>query len=87
MEPENRLVARELERRWEAELKEQRQLEAEYEQFRRTQPLELSAEERARILALARDLPAIWHATCGYQVVVLSAQVCEPEQSDWIERE
>jgi DNA invertase Pin-like site-specific DNA recombinase len=63
VEPENRLVARELERRWEAELKEQRQLEAEYEQFRRTQPLELSAEERARILALARDLPAIWHAT------------------------
>jgi hypothetical protein len=34
----------------------------EYEQFRRTQPIELSAEERARISALARDLPAIWHA-------------------------
>jgi hypothetical protein len=62
VEPENRLVARELERRWEAELKDQRQLEVEYEQFRRTQPIELSAEERARILALARDLPAIWHA-------------------------
>jgi len=62
VEPENRLVARELERRWEAELKDQRQLEVEYEQFRRTQPLELSAEERARIIALAHDLPAIWNA-------------------------
>ena len=62
VEPENRLVARELERRWEAELKDQRQLEVEYEQFHRTQPIDLSAEERARILALARDLPAIWHA-------------------------
>src|SRR4051812_32097996 len=32
VEPENRLVARELERRWEAALNEQRGLEGEYEQ-------------------------------------------------------
>lgn len=63
VEPENRLVARELERRWETALQEQRQLEEEYQHFRRTQPAELSAEERTRILALAQDLPAIWHAT------------------------
>jgi hypothetical protein len=63
VEPDNRLVARELERRWEAALNEQRQLEAEYEQFCRAQPTELTADERARILTLARDLPAIWHAT------------------------
>jgi len=62
VEPENRLVARELERRWEAALKDQRQLEVAYEQFRRTQPIELSAEERARIMALAHNLPAIWNA-------------------------
>jgi DNA invertase Pin-like site-specific DNA recombinase len=62
VEPENRLVARELERRWEVALKEQRQLEVEYEQFCRTKPAKLSAEEHARILALARDLPAIWNA-------------------------
>ena len=62
VEPENRLVARELERRWEAALTEQRQIEAEYEQFRRTQPAQLAAEERACILALAQDLPTIWHA-------------------------
>ena len=62
VEPENRLIARELERRWEAALKEQRQLEGEYEQFRCSQPAQLSSEERALILALAKDLPALWHA-------------------------
>jgi DNA invertase Pin-like site-specific DNA recombinase len=62
VEPENRLVARELERRWEVALKEQRQLEVEYERFSRTKPAKLTAEEHARILALARDLPAIWNA-------------------------
>jgi DNA invertase Pin-like site-specific DNA recombinase len=35
-EPENRLVARELERRWEETLKQQRQLDGEYERFVRS---------------------------------------------------
>ena len=38
VEPENRLVARELERRWEEALKEQRRLEEEYARFGRNQP-------------------------------------------------
>lgn len=62
VEPENRLVGRELERRWEAALKGLRQVEEEYERFRRAQPAGLSAEERASILALAHDLPEIWSA-------------------------
>jgi hypothetical protein len=62
VEPENRLIARELERRWEAALKEECQLEAEYQQFCRTQPVGLSRNERAVILALAKDVPALWHA-------------------------
>jgi hypothetical protein len=41
-EPENRLVARELERRWEDALKQQRQLDEEYERFVRGSPAELS---------------------------------------------
>jgi hypothetical protein len=62
VEPENRLVGRELERRWEEALKEQRRLEEEYARFGSNQPAGLSAGEREQIRALARDLPALWHA-------------------------
>ena len=62
LEPENRLVGRELERRWEGALKEQRRLEEEYVRFSSNQPQGLSAGEREQIRALARDLPALWHA-------------------------
>ena len=62
VEPENRLVARELERRWEEVLKEQRRLEEEYARFNRDQPRSLPACEREQIRALSRDLPGLWHA-------------------------
>src|SRR4051794_33610771 len=62
VEPENRLVARDLERRWEDALKEQRRLEEEYARFGHNQPQGLSAGEREQIRALARDLPALWQA-------------------------
>ena len=62
VEPENRLVVRELERRWEEALKEQRRLEEEYARFRRNQPEGLSASEREQIRSLARDMPALWQA-------------------------
>jgi DNA invertase Pin-like site-specific DNA recombinase len=62
VEPENRLVVRELERRWEEALKEQRRVEEEYARFGRSQPEGLSACEREHIRALARDLPALWQA-------------------------
>jgi DNA invertase Pin-like site-specific DNA recombinase len=62
VEPENRLVARELERRWEEALKEQRHLEEEYARFCRHQPAGLSDAERQQIRALAQDLPAPWQA-------------------------
>ena len=41
-EPENLLVARELERRWEEALKQRRQLDDEYARFERSAPAELS---------------------------------------------
>jgi DNA invertase Pin-like site-specific DNA recombinase len=63
VDPENRLVARTLERRWEETLKNQRRLEEEYDRFRRDQPAEWSGDELARIAALSRDLPALWDAT------------------------
>jgi DNA invertase Pin-like site-specific DNA recombinase len=61
-EPENRLVARELERRWEEALRQQRQLREEYDRFRQSQSGGLTQAERASILALAQDIPALWQA-------------------------
>ncbi len=62
VEPENRLVARELERLWETALLQRQQLEEEYDRFRNEQPQQLSDLERASIMELASDIPALWHA-------------------------
>ena len=62
VEPENRLVARALERRWEEALAEQARLTEEYERFCRSQPASLSAAEQEQIRSLARDIPQLWHA-------------------------
>ncbi|HTD80156.1 MAG TPA: zinc ribbon domain-containing protein, partial [Chloroflexota bacterium] len=61
-EPENRLVARTLERQWEEKLRAIEQLEREFAAWCRRQPLTLTAEDRATIVALAEDLPGIWSA-------------------------
>ena len=61
-EPENRLVARQLEREWEEKLATQQRLEEDYQRFLRTQPRGLLAEEREAIRRLAEDIPALWHA-------------------------
>jgi DNA invertase Pin-like site-specific DNA recombinase len=62
VEPENRLVARELERRWEEALARQRQLEEEYDRSRAAQPAGLTPAERSQIRARAEDLPGLWAA-------------------------
>jgi hypothetical protein len=62
VEPENRLVARSLERQWEEALRRRRDLEEEYDRFLKEQPPQLSEEQRARILALSSDLPTLWNA-------------------------
>src|SRR5205807_7878042 len=62
VEPENRLVARELERRWEAALQEQTRLEQEYQQFCAARPAKLSAAEREQVRQLAEYIPALWSA-------------------------
>lgn len=63
VEPENRLVARQLEGEWEEKLKQKRTLEEEYERFLREQPRLLSEEERGTIEALAADIPALWNGS------------------------
>jgi hypothetical protein len=60
VEPENRLVARQLEHRWEESLCEQRELQEAYDRFVREQPTELTAAEQEAIRALASDIPALW---------------------------
>jgi DNA invertase Pin-like site-specific DNA recombinase len=62
VEPENRLAARTLERRWEETLLAQRTLEEQYHRFQQEQPVRLGAAERAQIEALAHDLPAVWQS-------------------------
>jgi DNA invertase Pin-like site-specific DNA recombinase len=62
VDPDNRLVASELERRWEATLRELRQAEEALALHRasRSQAETLSAEERDEFLALGSELPAMW---------------------------
>jgi DNA invertase Pin-like site-specific DNA recombinase len=61
-EPENRLVARELERRWEQTLTALQCLEEDYARFQTEQPHKISTADRERIRALADDLPTLWAA-------------------------
>lgn len=61
-EPENRLVGRELETRWNARLRALAALEDEYrrEQDRGLSPV--TEAERVLLRALVGDVPALWHA-------------------------
>lgn len=62
VEPENRLVARTLEGKWETELTKARTLQEDYDRFRAKQPLTLTSDQRAQIRALADNLPRLWQA-------------------------
>jgi DNA invertase Pin-like site-specific DNA recombinase len=62
VEPENRLVARELERQWEEALRHEQHEQEAYARFRREQPAELTPGERDAVRRLAHDLPSLWAA-------------------------
>jgi DNA invertase Pin-like site-specific DNA recombinase len=62
VEPENRLVVRQLEQDWEAKLLEQQEVEEEYRRFSGERPRILTAEEREGMRRLAQNIPAIWLA-------------------------
>ncbi|TWT97417.1 recombinase family protein [Neorhodopirellula pilleata] len=62
VDPENRLVAKELERRWEEALREQEQLTIEYDRFQTSTPAKLSDNERQEIKSLSECLPQLWIA-------------------------
>jgi DNA invertase Pin-like site-specific DNA recombinase len=63
VEPENRLVARTLEARWEDALKKQRQVEEEYHRFLAKLPASVGAADRERIKSLSGSIATLWHAT------------------------
>ena len=61
-DPENRLVAAELEAHWEAALHQREQLRREREDFERRESQALSASDRQHIQELSTDLGRVWHA-------------------------
>jgi hypothetical protein len=62
VEPENRLVARTLERQWEEHLRAVERIEQEYQTWRQQHQLTMTADDQAALLALGSDLPKVWHA-------------------------
>jgi len=62
VDPENRIVACELERRWNQRLGEVARLEEEIRTAQETQPKEdITESERATLIALTDDLPRAWN--------------------------
>ena len=62
VDPSNRLVASELERRWNEKLERVEQLEQTFVRAERAADWDLTAEERTAIRELSRDLPTLWSA-------------------------
>ena len=61
VDPDNRLVAGELECRWNECLATVARLEEQLQTLRNEQPSALRDDERTTLLALADDLPAVWN--------------------------
>jgi DNA invertase Pin-like site-specific DNA recombinase len=62
VEPEDRLVARTLEQRWEESLRQERHLREEYDRFLAETPASLSEADAKRIREASQNISALWHA-------------------------
>ncbi|GHO81775.1 hypothetical protein KSD_95460 [Ktedonobacter sp. SOSP1-85] len=62
VEPENRLVARSLEKQWEEQLRAVEAAEKEYHAWKSRRFGTLTQADREAIVALGSDLPALWQA-------------------------
>ena len=60
IDPDNRNVARTVEGEWEQRLSELAEVERSYESERQQRKVHLTDADRARVRALAGDLPAVW---------------------------
>jgi DNA invertase Pin-like site-specific DNA recombinase len=80
VEPENRLVARSLERVWEEKLRAADAIEQDYERWRSDEPLVLSEPDRDALQRMGEDLPGIWRApsmTSADRKAILRLVICE----------
>ncbi|MDC0679004.1 recombinase family protein [Sorangium atrum] len=62
VDPDNRVVARTLERDWNEKLREVEALEREHQEICRREKVNITDEDRLRILSLTRDLTQVWNA-------------------------
>jgi len=62
VDPSNRLVANTLERRWNETLLYLQDLKKQAAEFQRQEARVFTPEQKAKVLALARDFPRLWHA-------------------------
>jgi DNA invertase Pin-like site-specific DNA recombinase len=62
VDPSQRLVAGTLERRWNDALLQWEDLKKQAAEFLRQEARVATPEQKAKVLALARDLPRVWHA-------------------------
>jgi Recombinase/Recombinase zinc beta ribbon domain len=62
VDPSQRMVAATLERRWNDALLQLEELKKQAAEFQRQQARVASSEQKAKVLALAKDLPRLWHA-------------------------
>ncbi len=63
VDPGNRLVAAELERRWEEKLRQLQQTQEAYDRFRQTlTPVSLTPEMRSQLQRISERLPELWHS-------------------------
>jgi hypothetical protein len=62
VDPANRLVAGTLERRWNDALAHLEDLKKEAAEFQRQEAHVATPEQKAKVMALARDLPRLWRA-------------------------
>jgi len=60
VQPENRLVADNLEGRWNEKLAHLAQVEEEYSRYAKSKTRDLTPDDKERIQALASDLPRVW---------------------------
>jgi DNA invertase Pin-like site-specific DNA recombinase len=63
VDPDHRLVARELERQWDEALRADEQLKADHAQFLKDRPQRLSDHEQEQIRGLSEVLPQLWHSS------------------------
>jgi hypothetical protein len=93
VDPDNRLVAAELERRWNAQLTRVAELEQAYAKAEQEASFTLTPEERAAMQTLAQDLEAIWQAETTTQaerkqllrLAIESVQLDGVSRPGWIE--